>query len=132
MLKICYICSMKRYHKQLGFNKVDIQELKEINQRFNDDDTFKKTEHGLDRLQEKFNFMEVMLFLKDTIAFNYEDIFEYYTEDGKVIKVVYRVHFDAYDDIIVVLTRNKTIVTAWINKKNDNHKTLDTKQYTTV
>ena len=123
---------MNRYHKQLGFNQDDLIELKNICQRFNDSDTFSKTEHALDMLQQRFDFMKVLGFLKDQMTFNLDDMFEYYTEEGKVSKVVFRVKYTETEDIIIVLARNKRIITAYINNSSDHHKTLDPKQYTMV
>lgn len=62
----------------------------------------------------------------------YSDIkpFEIETTDNKVSKYVIRISYDNERDISVVIRFN-TIITAWINHKEDIHKTLDKSKYTT-
>lgn len=56
--------------------------------------------------------------------------FEIETTYDKVTKYVIRISFDNERDISVVIRFN-TIITAWINYKEDVHKTLDKSKYAT-
>lgn len=50
--------------------------------------------------------------------------------DGKLVKAVYRTSFDStYDVCIVVSMLGGVVRTAWLNHKNDSHKTLDKRKY---
>ena len=129
---MCYIYTMNRYHKQIGFRPQDQEQIKALCAGFNSKKGFVKTVHGLDRLQEKFNFIEVLQFLNGKVTFDYNDVFEYYQENDRVTKVVFRIDFNSQQDIILVLSRDKGIVTAYLNNKNDSHKTLDVGQYNAV
>lgn len=55
---------------------------------------------------------------------------EYNTEIKfeKIVKAVIRTEYNYEKDIIIVLREN-TIVTAWLNDKTDKHYTLDYKKY---
>lgn len=120
---------MKRYNKQLGFEKSNIEEIKEICQVFNDTDMYRKTNHVIEQMQTRFDLFEIGTFLQN-ITFKYEDIFEYYFENGKVTKVVFSMAYNDTENVKMVLDRNKTIITLWLNKKTDLHSTLDTSIYT--
>lgn len=51
--------------------------------------------------------------------------------DGVVIKAVYRVPYDQFerDLVLVVNLETKTLVTCWINLRDDKHKTLRVEAY---
>ena len=127
-----YIYTMNRYHKQIGFRQADQEQLKALCEAFNSKKGFGKTDHALDRLKEKFNFIEVLQFLGGRVGFDYNDVFEYYEENGSIRKVVFRMDFSKSQDIILVIARNKTLVTAFLNNKNDSHRTLDKSNYARV
>ena len=82
--------------------------------------------------------------LSEEIIFNaYNDIcnsinilcpFEigYDKKTKKLVKAVYRVSMNSHQDISMVLCKKANeiiIVTAWLNHKNDTHKTLNEKLY---
>lgn len=54
--------------------------------------------------------------------------FEVETNRNKVTKAVFRTTFDKDTDISIVI-RKHIVVTAWLNKKDDDHSTLDTSKY---
>ncbi len=58
-------------------------------------------------------------------------VIEVETDDNKnVVKVVYRTKLDNTRDLcIVVLVDTCFVKTVWINKANDQHRTLDTQRY---
>lgn len=55
-------------------------------------------------------------------------LFEVETSNGKVCKSVYRVKYNDNTDMCIVI-RPEMIVTAWVNKHDDKHSTLDTAKY---
>lgn len=59
-------------------------------------------------------------------------VFEVTVENGHVKKLGLRKHYDENRDIILIVRPYKgTIVTAWINVKDDPHQTLDESNYAT-
>ena len=68
--------------------------------------------------------------IKNNEAYIFE--VEVMAETGIISKAVYRVSYDNDNDISVVIRRDRNrifIVTAWVNSKEDIHKTLDKKNY---
>ena len=57
------------------------------------------------------------------------DPFEIGVEDEEVIKYAVRMHLNAIDDITLVIDKNNVIRTAWLNKRDDVHSTLDANKY---
>lgn len=57
------------------------------------------------------------------------DPFEIGVEDEEVIKYAVRVHLNDEDDMTVVIDKNNNIRTAWLNRRDDVHRTLDTTKY---
>ena len=121
----------KRYHKEVGFNHRDYTELKEICQRFNDSDEMTKSIHALEKMKLRFDMFEVLTHLAN-IEWNYKDIFEYYTEGEKVKRMCFRSEFNATEDIIIVIDRNKNLVTMWAIDKANNKANLDKSVYQKV
>lgn len=54
--------------------------------------------------------------------------FEVLVENGVVVKAVYRINHNKHNDICLVV-RDGLIITAWLNSKCDEHKTLDKNKY---
>ena len=92
------------------------------------------TESGIQQLLDKFR--NVINYLANKVSFNYGQIFEYYTEDNKVSKICFKIEYRTspytVQDLIIVLTNKKDIVTLYINATGDNHSTLKRELYTTV
>jgi len=117
---------MNRYHKKIFFPVSD--ELKNFN-----DDILKKqfsySKHCLDNLKYRFiNNKEVLLYIKNC-TLNYADIFEYYKENNIIIKACYRINYKNNLDFIIVIDKNKTIITIYLNNKTDEHETLKQEIY---
>ena len=55
--------------------------------------------------------------------------FEVGVERGAVVKYAVRLSLDDDNDISMVIDRNGYIRTAWINSKEDTHRTLDKSKY---
>lgn len=56
-------------------------------------------------------------------------VFEITVERGRVEKAAVRYHYNDTFDQTVVVTRDGTLVTAWLNRRNDDHSTLDESAY---
>lgn len=123
---------MNRYHKDIRFPEAYQQRLKELTEKFNSPKRFGRTNHAFDRLRERFNYLGILNFLANNVRFDVEDIFEFYADDKRVDRVCYKLNYDESQDLIIILTANKDIVTLYTNSKGDNHKTLKRELYTTV
>lgn len=125
-----------RYHKKVGFNKKHQQDLIDLTFKFNDTKVYGKTKHAFNRLNERFDYIDILNYLANEVVFNFGQIFEYYTEEDKITKVCFKIEYrtSPYEtqDLILVLTPSKDIITLYINASGDNHKTLKRESYTTV
>lgn len=125
-----------RYHKNTGFDKKHQQDLIDLTFKFNDTKTYGKTNHAFHRLNERFDYISILNYLANKVIFNIGQIFEYYTEEDKITKICFKIEYQTnpYEtqDLILVLTPNKDIITLYINATGDNHKTLKQELYTTV
>ena len=120
---------MNRYHIKLGFNH--IEQLKDLTEQLNLKNWL-YSEHCLDNLKYRFlDLKGILLFIKG-IELRAENIFEYYEDNGKIIKLCYRISYDNLQDIILVVTPEKKIVTIYINSVGDNHITLKKELYKNI
>jgi len=119
---------MNRYHIKLGFEAEHISQLKELTEQLNNRD-FSYSDHCLDNLKYRFIDLKSILFFIKGIELRAEHIFEYYEENGKIIKLCYRINYNSLQDIIIVLTPEKKIVTIYLNSNNDSHLTLKKELY---
>jgi len=119
---------MKRYHKNVYFKHET--ELKEFNVNMNIK-KWKYSSHALKNLQYRvIDNLSILTFIKGLVL-NEKDIFEYYIIDNKIDKVCYRIEY-IYCDIILIVSKQKCIITIYLNSKNDNHNTLKTELYQTT
>lgn len=119
---------MNRYHIKFGFDQSHIKRLQDITEQLNDRE-FSYSSHCLDNLKFRFIDLEgVLLFIKG-INLKSEQIFEYYSEDKNIVKLCYRIGYNNLQDIILVITPEKKIITIYINSANDLHDTLKKELY---
>ena len=119
---------MNRYHIKLGFDQSHIKGLQDITEQLNNRD-FSYSDHCLDNLKYRFlDLKGILLFIKG-IELKVENIFEYYAEELKVIKLCYRITYNNLQDIILIITPDKKIITIYINSANDLHDTLKKELY---
>lgn len=122
---------MERYHIKTGFNILHIEALKTLNTALNSK-AWQYTAHCIDNLKYRIlNINDILLFIKNLIL-DYNDIFEYYTDKNDIIKICYRVKYSKNFDIILVIGRDKKIITIYINDINDNHVTLKIELYNKI
>lgn len=123
---------MKRYNRAVfyPYNSKDI--LKAFTDSLNSKD-FKYTKHSIDNLKHRVIDISRLLNYIKNIKLSYDDIFEYYIDDiDNILKACYRVNYTKDIDIILVLSDNKSIITIYINSKEDNHITLNKRLYAQV
>lgn len=113
------------YHEKTGFPQDIISLLeKAASQQFTMKLEF--TKHALERaatygctkqLPAQINWADI-------------HIFEIGIVDGVLDKVVARLNFDNKNDVVFVLSAgNRKVRTLWLNRKTDQHKTLDLSKY---
>ena len=113
----------KRYHKKVYFPESDKASLIFFTNRLNTL-KWKYTSHSLAKLKYRVIDTYSLLDYIKGLSLSYEQIFEYYRADNRVIlKVCYRVEYKEYD-FILVLSESKHIITIFINSKNDKHDAL--------
>lgn len=117
---------MIKYHKEIGFKAEDkekalvlIDKLQGFNYSF--------SRHCLGELRQE---AEAEGIGKAILAYslNFDNVFELALDNGKIEKIGFRIPFKD-KDIIFILSRNKTIITAWTNKAEDLHYTLNKNNY---
>ena len=120
---------MKRYHKKIYF--AHKQKIKDFTHSLNARQ-FRITKHSIERVSEQLSFFKLerlLTFIKD-IKLDYNSIFEYYINDNKQIeKACYRVNYTSENDIILVISKNKELITVYLNEITDNHITLNKSLY---
>lgn len=117
-----------RYHIKTGFNKDDITSLRLANNRLNALD-WQYSRHCLDNLKHRvIDLRQVLEFIKG-VNLDFSQVFEYYSEAQGITKVCYRINFNQYYDLILVLTLEKKIVTIYLNSVGDEHISLKKEIY---
>lgn len=120
---------MKRYHKKIYFPSQYDSQLKELTTQFNSTRIFNKSNHAIYQLKTRFDFLNILQFLKDMVYFKQGNIFEYYIKNDNIAKICYKIRYNEGQDLIIVLSDKKSIITLYINNKGDNHKTLKKELY---
>lgn len=122
---------MKRYHIDINFPSEHTEKLKSFVKKINSQ-SFKYSKHCIDRLYQNLLSSEKvsksLSFLKN-LSFEYEHIFEYYIEGGEIVKACFRLSYSSYNDIIIVLSQDKVIITVYLNDVKDEHITLNRELY---
>lgn len=117
---------MLKYHKEIGFYPCHVAEVKAILKAFE----YKRltfSRHGLQELMNEVEAVNIGKFLKD-YTFTFENVFEIAISQGILEKIGFRISFNEFD-LICILSRDKSIITIWTNKKEDQHFTLNIKNY---
>ena len=91
------------------------------------------SDHSLERLKSKFRKVPTVSDIED-VLFNgeiieYKEIYLNQKLIDKRIVVRKSINHNSYDLVIVYSVMNNCIVTAWKNKLDDNHQTLDLSLY---
>ena len=122
---------MDRYHIKTGFEPGHIEVLKALTIKLNGK-SWTYSSHCLDNIKYRFIDMKnLLIFIKNTVLI-YEYIFEYYSQEKNIVKICYRIPYNKDQDIILVLSQDKNIVTIYINSSEDRHITLKTELYKNI
>jgi hypothetical protein len=122
----------KRYHKNIYFPFAHYEILSLACQNLNRLN-WSYSSHALDTIKERSLFYEqeitkLLLYIKD-LSFSGDNIFEYYTCDDKLTKICFRYHYDNKNDVIIVITPDKKLITIYFNGVDDKHYTLNKDLY---
>jgi hypothetical protein len=120
---------MLKYHKDIGFLPSDVIKAESLINRLQGVKlSFSK--HSLAELSKEREAVKIGQFL-----LSYEpkivDMFELVKEGDFIVKLGFRVKFNQ-NDIVFMLSQDKTVITVWTNKREDLHYTLDKKNYVII
>jgi hypothetical protein len=119
---------MRRYHIKVYLPDNIKGKLKGFNDYLNTI-CWQYSEHCLDNIKHRIYNMEDILLFISQLNLDDKDIFELYTDDNDdIIKVCYRIRHDIFD-LIIVISKNKKIITIYTNSKDDEHITLNKNIY---
>lgn len=124
---------MLRYHKQVYF-PVDKQKDLELFAQALNTLSWHITAHVKAELIRKGLLQQDFLqFIRDYQA-KIDDCFEFYYDETKkeIIECVYRVSYDKRQDVILCVSKDKSLITVYLNDKEDNHCTLKKYIYQTI
>jgi len=120
---------MLRYHKKIYFPVQDTEDLKSIVDDLNNQN-FSFSSHCLDNIKYRTNDIERVLNTVNNTVLSYNQVFEYYKAQN-IEKICFRLQFNEDNDIILVLSSDKNIITIYFNSTIDNHETLKAELYNT-
>lgn len=120
---------MLRYHKKVYTEPEHWKSLKTITEQLNGLN-WRWTSHSLDNLKYRTIGIEAILRFIKGVKLATEQIFEYYLSDTKdPEKICYRINYSEDIDLILVINKEKTLITLYINSKDDGHETLKRELY---
>ena len=122
--------NLLKYHKDVFFPSEDITRLHWIIEAMNKQNWQYISNHAINELKnDNINLEKVGQFLKDK-RFSFGELFEYkLTEERNIYNLVFRVSFNEYQDLVLVVGTNKSLISAWANSRQDKHFTLNTREY---
>lgn len=122
---------MFRYNKQVFFPKDNQGKLEAVNEALNQKD-YIFTKHFFEQVKTRFSDINFLGQYLKALKLQAVNIFEYYIDGGQVVKVCYRLQYTREQDIILVFSKDKALISIFLNAVNDNHKTIDKKAFSTV
>lgn len=111
----------KRYHSLIGFPAHYVRPVGIVN--------LIHTRHAISRSRVK-GFE-----LPDKVNLNHGKIIEISMRGQRLVQIVIRMHYSVTHDIVLVIAFDgpkRLLKTAWLNEKNDEHRTLNHAIYETV
>ena len=118
---------MKRYHKKIYFPEKDIAGILSLINNLNKE-KWQYTKHSIDKIYSLANISDILNYIK-YLTLDFNDLFEYYTEDDSICKLVFRFNYNDNQDIIFVVSDKKNIITIYLNDRGDKHCTLNKNIY---
>ena len=119
--------NITKFHKEVGFEKGIEEEIKKVFASF---DSLNYTRHAMNQtIQDRYGIIPTCR-VSDLQG---AEIFEYTKANGVLQKVAIRVTNLSKDlDHCYSISVDGNVITAWTNKKDDTHYTLDKRQYEKV
>ena len=118
---------MEKYHVLKGFKPCHVIQAEALIEALQAR-KIRFTSHALQELSAESEAVKIGQFLLN-YRLNFSDVFELaLNEAGRLEKLGFRVKF-AENDIIFILSSEKSLVTLWTNSKFDCHKTLNLSLY---
>jgi hypothetical protein len=121
---------MLKYHKDIGFKNNHVRELYSLINVLNKSKRIFSL-HSLRELSQENNADIIGKSIFNYIL-NPNDVFELAIENDKLSKIGFRINYNNEYDIIFILSIKNVIITAWLNKKDDTHLTLNKKHYNKI
>ena len=128
-----------RYHKDVYFphSKQLLLLVEKLNQT-----KWNYSQHCIDGLDSRcIDIKQVLTFIRE-LKLSADDIFEYYTTsngdfggvrkaeaDQTILQACFRIKYSTTQDLILVVSDKKVIVTVYFNGVNDEHETLNESLY---
>jgi len=122
---------MLRYHKAVYYLDTAEQALTV----FTDSLNFKPwlySSHCLDSLKHRTSDVQAILKYISGLTLNSSNIFEYSILDNNIKQACFRIKYNNVNDIIVIISVDKKIITIYLNKIIDKHETLNKRLYATI
>ena len=121
---------MQKYHKQIGFEACHVKQAEALLLALQDV-RLSFTSHALMELARERQAEAIGKALVN-YRLNFSDVFELAIDNGIILKIGFTIDFTAENDIVIILSREKSIITTWVNHSQDNHATLKTSVYSRV
>lgn len=121
---------MLRYHKDVYFTKELKSKIIDFTENLNLLN-WGYSKHCLENIKYRLaDLKNALIFIKGITLYP-ENVFEVYQDfsNGKIIKACYRINFNSLQDLILVMAEDKTIITIYINSREDKHITLKKELY---
>ena len=117
---------MNKYHKEIGFLPCHIGEAKGLIASL----TYRKLSFSTHSLIELGKEIEAVRIGQALVNYqlNFDDCFEIAVDNGRIKKLGFRIKSGEFD-IIAIISREKSLITVFINQASDNHKTLNPLNY---
>jgi hypothetical protein len=121
---------MMKYHKDIYFRPQDREGLESLNNFL----ARKKFTWSIHAKENISRVKDLHYFYKwfNMVEFTVKNIIEYTIIDNDIKKVLYRLQYDEKSDILISVSNSGNIITLWFNSVQDKHKTLNTREYSTV
>ena len=116
---------MERYHKKIFFPISNDKKLNDAVISLNNK-KISLSKHAIEKLKNRIpesEYSNISHFFSN-MQLKIDDIIEYYVENNIICKLVFRMKYNQYKDIILIMNLNKTLITLYLNNSTDEHETL--------
>lgn len=120
---------MRRYHKAVYTEPGHWEKIKTLTGELNSLN-WQYSGHCLEHLKSRvIDIRGLLLYIRD-LKLEAGAVFEYYLDEaGEPEKLCFRIPYLSGLDIILIVSREKRIITIYLNSRVDNHETLKRKLY---